>query len=517
MAPNVSSDSSSTTCFGLASQWLKQCLETHQSCNSVSRGHSILPTRVIRVGQHPQQPSLHQSASGETGAYATLSYCWGKSEQLTSTLSTVAQRERGFALEQLPKTCRDAIIIARRLSIPYLWIDALCIIQDSADDWEREAARMHSVYKNSLVTMAAIDSPESTSGCFLNSEFRTSIRTAVTDAPGQDLCVHTRKSRPYGSSSFTHSLSLDESILKTRGWTLQELVLSPRILNYTHSELSWQCKTVTACECQPWPKSRTRNNEMWASTTFDLEFPYSDRPEQLHAYWRRVVEEYTKRDLTHPSDRLPGLSGIAANLHERLGGDYMMGIWSGDIAAGLLWADMSNLNMGCPKDSLALGADYAPSWSWASTTCRVGFDLGNPSRVSPDLVVHRTEYSVRELNPYGPGKGSLFLKGALIPLRLHGNGLYYSNEQDFHLTKRFCHAEEECLPDSRMAHRVPISQSLFFLHVGHTRCVWHGLLVEPVDTSEKTFQRLGFISISLTSQKCEAWEKCKIQRNMELV
>ncbi len=51
-----------------------------------------------------------------------------------------------IAIAQLPKNFADAIQIARDLGFSYLWIDSLCIIQDSDDDMKREIAKMGSIY-----------------------------------------------------------------------------------------------------------------------------------------------------------------------------------------------------------------------------------------------------------------------------------------------------------------------------------------------------------------------------------
>ena len=79
----------------------------------------------------------------------TLSHCWGKSEFLKLTKTTFQRLRDGFlAAETLSKTFEDAIIICRELGVKYLWIDSLCIFQDSPEDWRCEAAQMGQVYEN---------------------------------------------------------------------------------------------------------------------------------------------------------------------------------------------------------------------------------------------------------------------------------------------------------------------------------------------------------------------------------
>jgi Heterokaryon incompatibility protein (HET) len=80
--------------------------------------------------------------------YAALSYRWGKDVSFTTTKATLDSRKTSMALSDMPKLFQDAIQVLRCLNIKYLWIDALCIIQDSKEDWERESSRMLQVYED---------------------------------------------------------------------------------------------------------------------------------------------------------------------------------------------------------------------------------------------------------------------------------------------------------------------------------------------------------------------------------
>ena len=91
---------------------------------------SPLPTRVVDVNLQGGNPILYSSQPGEAGQYATLIYCWGKGNALKTTRETYAENSRGFSLASCPKTLKDAIMITRQLQIQYIWIDAVCILQD---------------------------------------------------------------------------------------------------------------------------------------------------------------------------------------------------------------------------------------------------------------------------------------------------------------------------------------------------------------------------------------------------
>lgn len=104
---------------------------------------------------HGGNLKLVQTFNGQTGRYAALSYCWGASLPSTTTTTNLQARESNIDFDTLPKTLQDAILIVRCMDIGYIWMDCLCILQDSKADWEHEAARMADVYSNAYLTIAA--------------------------------------------------------------------------------------------------------------------------------------------------------------------------------------------------------------------------------------------------------------------------------------------------------------------------------------------------------------------------
>ncbi|KAF8850965.1 hypothetical protein BDZ45DRAFT_556941, partial [Acephala macrosclerotiorum] len=274
-------------------------------------------------------------------------------------------------LHELPKTCRDAVVVVRALNIPFLWIDSLCIIQDCTADWEYEAARMCSVYENALVTLAALDSPDSDTGLFVTSSSRKTAKLSF--ASNNSIPSHAyvrRKYRQRGAKPFLHSCD-ESNVLESRGWTFQELTLAPRILVilwFTAAELGWQCLAETACECDPEPtmeyvpiKSSAIRSALHKS---NIDWKYT---------WRQLVEEYAQRKLTRQTDRLPALSGLAKAVQRRLqsNDEYLFGLWRSDLDRQLLWSTACkypSLAPDCSRIELAHGDDYVPSWSWASVT-----------------------------------------------------------------------------------------------------------------------------------------------------
>ncbi|TVY22130.1 hypothetical protein LHYA1_G009244 [Lachnellula hyalina] len=120
--------------------WLAECAD-HKQCSG--QVETILPTRVIEVAPagSSDRPRLLVTA-GKKGRYATLSYCWGSNSYGVLNQSNVNKYIQDLCLDALPQTLRDAIAVTKSISIPYLWVDALCILQDSDDDKSHELSMM---------------------------------------------------------------------------------------------------------------------------------------------------------------------------------------------------------------------------------------------------------------------------------------------------------------------------------------------------------------------------------------
>jgi Heterokaryon incompatibility protein (HET) len=149
-------------CFELARTWINSCVHSHRRC--VRLQDTRLPSRVLDVGIHnsPWDPYLLES-NGKCGRYVTLSHRWppnlssmAPNLSLKTTSQSIDQRRQGIPLSRMPATFRDAVIVCRKLCICYLWIDALCILQDSDEDWAKEAPQMGSVYSNAVFTISAL-------------------------------------------------------------------------------------------------------------------------------------------------------------------------------------------------------------------------------------------------------------------------------------------------------------------------------------------------------------------------
>src|SRR5271170_4131983 len=160
--------------FGKARAWLNTCISHHPDCSlslsyeKIREEETPLPTRVINVDPNAQNPPRLIDSNGRRGRYVALSYCWGTTSVVRTLKSTLHEHQQALPFHRLPQTIKDVIMVSRKLGIEYIWVDALCIIQDDDEDWEREAQEMSRVYQYALLTIAATAGYHSDAGLFMN-------------------------------------------------------------------------------------------------------------------------------------------------------------------------------------------------------------------------------------------------------------------------------------------------------------------------------------------------------------
>ncbi|KAH9209115.1 heterokaryon incompatibility protein-domain-containing protein, partial [Leptodontidium sp. 2 PMI_412] len=298
-----------------------------------------LPTRVIDVGNGFDDPIRLIASQGTHGLYCTLSYRWYDSNTFKTTRENIEELQQGIPENKLHQTIKDAITTTRTLGLRYLWVDAICIIQNDKDDWEKEAATMSDVYENSMLTIAAIDEPRADQGMFRKRTY--SPRPYNRDYPRDSATGYFGYSHPfYVYANNCRRRPLGE--LDTRGWCLQEQFLSPRILSYADGELFWDCAELTASESYPGGTEAVK-------------------------FWWNIVEEFTGRHLTVEMDRFVAIEGISNVVTEYTNEQMVLGMWKSDLPRHLLW--WVNTITGKPKltDVLKRPKEFlCPSWSWAS-------------------------------------------------------------------------------------------------------------------------------------------------------
>lgn len=366
-----------------AMDWIKDCCESHQTCR-ITRLRGNLPARLLRV--HRDRPGartlavqlVHTATLKEGTRYSALSHCWGRSGlpgSSKTTLATLQEFQRGIRFEGLSKNFQDAALVTSTLGLEYLWVDALCIIQDSKRDWETESAKMGSIYANAYVTIAADGAKDSNGGLFLD----------LATEEAYSLSGHRIALR----LGHAHRSEVSASGLSKRGWVLQEMILSPRVLHFSRGRMYWQCAASNLLsEDGTLDRRITSDSSENANSAADAPYPPRLRLNGKQSFdtWWEWVHEYTKRDLKVPTDRLAAIAGITRYFEQIVGATPLVGLWRENLHRHILWSSATNNLSGTPAKSVRrLDMLGIPSWSWISA-CGMIENHGADHRWTWDVI-----------------------------------------------------------------------------------------------------------------------------------
>ncbi|KZM24731.1 hypothetical protein ST47_g4122 [Ascochyta rabiei] len=354
--------------YSLISNWLADCVAKHDACQKPK--DLIVPRRLIEVTDKLRLTYWNSLPPGET--YAALSHCWGSSPGLITTVGNLRLFEIHIDPPSLPRTFRDAIEVTRKLNIKHLWIDALCIIQDSQEDWRAEAAKMGHYYRNAHLTISALDAPDGSTG-FLAT--KRAFPTARID-----------DKESWRQSGLSWKDTFRQSPLSRRGWVLQERLLSRRVLHYARDEVLWECMTCSARE-------RTASfSDKDTGKRIARKHYLGDAASVQIKQWYDIVCQYSGLDLTVDTDVFAAIGGIARTFRNATGMKYAAGLWWEHLPYGFLWY--------CESTKLRDGPSVAPSWSWASRRGPVRMLCQPPAWVLDATCKRPLQSSVQDAQNY---------------------------------------------------------------------------------------------------------------------
>ncbi|UPK89176.1 hypothetical protein LCI18_000111 [Fusarium solani-melongenae] len=433
-------------------EWMKDTLgQCEEKCNHIEAGTDFLPTRLIDVGTETGDDArlMRTADSSDQGLkYAALSYCWGPKEdaakQTKTTRSNLSQHLQGMPLRDMVPVVRDAILVCKALNIQYLWVDALCILQDDSDDWDKESQIMGHIFYFSFLTICPLSSNSCLEGFLrprppgLEIEFQSSRRKSIRGT----YTLFERRSTLENLGidlKYCQDLDRDQSSWVTRGWTLQEDLMSLRILFFGTSMCHFSCKGLDRSENGHHSSVRasdvTARDIMSWSLKPQGRLSHAQRGE-LHDRWGETYR-ITQRKRTYREDILPAISGLAKQYAALTNEAYFAGLWENTLHYDLLW----RIRIPHPGDlektlqRIRNQRPYiAPSWSWSSQqkpveTLRVRtYNASKRPGViitpNPPLPSHsRSEFILEEINmdswgknPFGQLKGgSIKVSGKVAP------------------------------------------------------------------------------------------------------
>jgi hypothetical protein len=509
--------------LAMVSSWLKSCQENH-SCKAMQ---GEMPSRLIEITSTPEQTMLRLKAMETTDhvPFAVLSYCWGGEQPMQLTRSNFTDYERAILFEEQAQTIKDAIKVCQSIGLQYLWVDALCIVQNDLNDKSVEIAKMPSIYGSATVTIAAARSSSASDG-FLSARY-----------PGERRGFKLPY-RCYGGHMGSINLvqlgggheapePIDE-----RGWTLQERLCSTRIIEFGTRQTRWICPETRSSEpayeahnaheslTDGWKthanyssKRRIEGLDLddirTAKDTIDLygrprNSRYKDYSNAMEN-WENICATFTERALTHTSDRALAISGIAQIFAELTGDRYMAGLWKSCLHSGLLWK-IKHSKIG-PKDIPKPTTYQAPSWSWLSVNGPVFFGQKyKPADCAAEILSVETE-PANGAAPYGlirEGSGRLVLSARTAPgvrskVPLRAPGQFKDKVMMIGFDKElicYAHAEMDCDifgldidPEEEEAGVLLVEITRADARDNNLSC--QGLVLQWASTERKAYRRVG--------------------------
>lgn len=444
-------------CHQQVRTWLNVCCDSHTACNEDWRTSLDFPMRLLRVSpQLGNHIVLEEYAAGERRPpYITMSHCWETfNEEQVLTSANINQLKTGLAKNSLAQKFRDVVEIAQWLQVEYLWVDALCIMQDSAHDWEQQSKVMGNIYAGSLCNIAAAGDIGTNSSCFRKRPVEIVEPFCIPDPTQSSSSTETHV---IGYDDFWCNSLLDAK-LHSRAWVLQERLLAPRTIHFGKEQIYWECRVSKACEAYPdgiphqftnhrtkaWregeqifnPRSSTVSlNSVSKVASIDITALMADLrlqgcPPQISIpsdeakhFWSRTVERYMGCDMSFPSDKLIAIAGLAEKMQATTKEPYLAGLWHNDfLAQSLLWfvpaSKQTDGRRSVRYPSLGEAGYRAPSFSWASID-------GSITWISPapcdKVLLNITDAYANPAgdNPVGAVESAaIFAQGTLLPVRV---------------------------------------------------------------------------------------------------
>ncbi len=381
--------------------WILECQTNHPLCGpdqfSLLHGdHDIpRPRRLLDVKafQDPGWIRLVEAENLPHVEYCALSYSWGFSKPFVLTSVNIVDFCQQIHVQELPKTIRDAIEAVREIDYRYLWIDALCIMQDgrtcpsACEDWEDQAGKLNDIFSNSVITIAASESFDGETG-FIQS--RNPLNQIICRLqPETGLCYDVVP--PCTPHCLAHPFNNAQYHLDTRAWVFQERILAPRTAHITRNFLHLECRTELVCEAMQGadachhsgavPKADYQNlfSVLGLGVIEGLTIPEFTVPFFLST-WHGLVRRYSMTNLSRSSDILVALAGLAKQIQRVSNLTWSFGLWREYLLRDLLWYVRGG--KGIPA------LERAPSWSWASIKVRGPQILYEASvDISPDARI----------------------------------------------------------------------------------------------------------------------------------
>ena len=360
VAEEISQHAGDQKCFDFISDQVANCMEKHKCGGD---GHlPLLPDRVVWIEANNSSRIQLLEPKGIRAKYIALSYCWAtgpiSSDTYLTDTSTLSAKQAGMEYNDLPPLFQDVVNCARKLGIQYIWIDRLCIIQGENGDFKIQAPKMGDIYGNATLTIAAASATSENDRILVEREpkWHASDLKLNIEGFGSLKLRARRRTHPIGEEA----KGGDYGKVSTRAWIWQERLLSGRTVFYTPSALKFECHCHSV-----WEGFGPRITGIsWSAKLESIS----------HLSWLTLVEEFMKRDITKPYDRLPAMESVMKRIEKSKGWSPLCGLWSNAFRESPGWSSMEAGGAFSGKIACRMNPEhYAPTWSWASVNGPISY------------------------------------------------------------------------------------------------------------------------------------------------
>ncbi|KAI0437425.1 HET-domain-containing protein [Xylaria telfairii] len=284
---------------------LEDCEASHQCSLPVSEENSdkALSLRAINVRNLCIVPITLSMR------YVALSYVWGGTPVPNLIRANKEEFMKPGALEayqdKIPATIRDAIELVRRMGLEYLWVDAMCLVQDDIEEKVVGINAMSMIYEHSYFTVIAADGSNADAG-LPGVSTRTVNQVTAEILPGVNLVM-------------VHNIGsmLEIAYYNKRAWTFQEFHLSRRKLIFHNNMVYYQCIEGSWSEDIEGVSidSRIRNRALVPT-----------RVDKMFFDFMLIIGEYAVRDATYQHDIVNAMTSVYHRLLGKEYGDHLFGV-----------------------------------------------------------------------------------------------------------------------------------------------------------------------------------------------
>lgn len=379
-------------------KWLARCRQHHGNLCANPDWSTKLPPpsgkhfRLIEIENEDNNFKVVQVNAddqvflprGTIPEYTALSYVWGDAGEkaLNLLLRNVSLLSMRIPPAKVARIILDAIKVTKQLGIRYIWVDSLCVIQNGGDGEDEPEARqsqlnqMGSIFGHAAVVIVAAGGEDAEAGLAGITSPRKPGQIAQEVQPNVNVLLPVQYDQSYGKWD-------------TRAWTLQEKLLSKRMLVFDRNHVSFHCRHGVLREDMPAAHASNSPPQMpylsprpdcgisqvtenWHGTLVLLRSPFFDE-------YARLLEQYTSRDRSKSDDVLKAILGLlrvlenmrnfgslgfsrAAERQDNESQDHTLyGLPEEFLDLALLWQPPAVMGMHLTKRA----NDLFPSWSWA--------------------------------------------------------------------------------------------------------------------------------------------------------